>query len=393
MFGATKLLAYRHGFLLRTGAFTLLLFFLMPPGSISTLGNGWFKHAFIAGALISISISALLYLYRIKIDLLGGLGIAYALAMLTSCLLNGGDIVTTIFIHWPIAATLLLARAVTPAYKREFLWAILILTTGYSTANLISICLVPVGTPHLHPDVGYSFLGHRNSACRSYLLALIASFLIDSDKGRRFTLRTIALVGIALAHSVVAYSATSLLALVALLIGIALISNVKLRKYLNAFTYVVAYFVAFFSVVVFRVQYNFSPLLEAILGKNASFTGRTDIWDKAISLLNLDHLLFGYHGTTEPLLVINGTLFGTAHNTVLNDLLWGGIVTLAIVWAIIGLTALHLFRQRSSYTAALLALAIGIYLLMGLSEFITCVSFFIVLGLGFSWDAEPNKRS
>lgn len=383
----------RHAsFLVTTAALLIILAFLNPPGSASTLGDGWLRATLRIGLYAAIVVSAIIYFARIRFDVFGGLAIAYALAMLLSTFLNGGNLLNCIAIYWPNAAVLLLVRAIAPFKLKELLWAILILMTAYSVINLLSICLLPAGTEHFHPDVNTAFLGHRNSACRSYIPAIVASLLLDALDEKRCSLRTVALFLVGFAHTPLAYSATSLVAMIALVVGLILISRTSARRILNGFTYAGCYLIAFFGIVILRLQYHLSALFETFLGKDASFTGRTEIWDAALSHLQGAHLLYGYCGSSEPLLVCQGVKFNTPHNALLDIVLWGGLLGLATAGGLMALSLENLYKLRTQYSAAVLALSIGVFLLMGISEFIMGVPFCLLLGLAYCWPSSEKPQ-
>lgn len=263
---------------------------------------------------------------------------------------------------------------------------------AYSVINLLLICLIPVGTEHFHPNADTTFLGHRNSACHSYIPAIVASLLLDALARKKCSLRTMALFLVGFAHTPLAYSATSLVAMLALVIGLALIPRISMRRFLNGFTYLGCYLVAFFGIVILRLQYYLYPLFETLLGKNASFTGRTEIWDVALSHLHGAHVLYGYCGSSEPLLIYQGVKFNTPHNALLDIVLWGGLLGLATVGGLIALSLENLYKLRTQYGAAVLALSIGIFLLMGISEFIMGTPFCLLLGLAYCWPSSEKQQ-
>lgn len=366
---------------------TCAMFFLFQPRILHSGAAASFMDI---GTIVTLAFCVAVYIRRIRFDLMGGLAFAYLAAMLLSCVVNGGDPYYSLLTYGPFSAALLLAKITVSECRIELLWSIVFVTGAYTFLNLIVLCVAPIGDAPLHPDVSNTFLSYRNSFCRFYFPAIGASLLIDQEKSRYCSPLSLSLFAAALAQSILAYSATSILALLVFFIGICLITSPRLRRYLNGCTFVGAYFILFIGIVLLRLQNALSPATEA-LGRDATFTGRTAIWDLAISLINPGHLLLGYNGVPERILTLpSGNSVGTAHNALLDVMLWGGLIALCLVVSIVLLAAINLFRQRSDRSSAILSIYLGTFLLMGLVEFITCTAFFLFLGIADSW-RRPNK--
>lgn len=346
------------------------------------------------GAYVAMVACLVVYLRQVHFDLLGGLAIGYLAAMLLSCLINEGNsgyILYTLQVYGPCSASLLLAVALVPNHRAKLLWGIVAVTGTYTLLNFLVLCLVPIGDTLLRPNVDYTFLAYRNSFCRFYLPAIGASLLLDQDRGRLCSIRSATLFCLALAQSLIAYSATSVFALLVFVAGICLVSTKRPRKYLNALTFGGIYMATFIGFVLLRLQDAFANLI-ASFGRDSTFTGRTDIWDLILSLIDRQHFLLGYNGV-EELVFPAGWRIGVAHNAILDILLWGGAVALCLVVAIYIATSMNLYRQRTNRSAAILSVYLGTFLLMGVVEFIACPAFFMFLGIAWSWKASPQLSS
>ena len=367
---------------------TCAIFFLFQPRFLYSGTTASFMEI---GAIAIMIACAAIYIKCIRIDLIGVFAFAYLAAMTLSCIINYGNPYFTLVTYGPLSASLLLARATIPGYKKELLWSIVAVTGTYTFLNLAVLCLIPVGDIPLHPDDSNTFLSYRNSFCGFYFPAIGASLLLDQESGKPCSPLSLALFASALAQSAISYSATSVFALAVFFVGICLITSRRIRRYLNACTFVGAYLVLFVGIVLLRFQNLFSLTVES-LGRDITFTGRTAIWDLAISLIDQDHLLLGYNGVTERILTLpTGGSVGTAHNALLDVMLWGGLVALCLVGAIVLLASINLFKQRVDRSAAILSIYIGVFLLMGIVEFLTCTAFFLFLGIASSWTQSDQK--
>lgn len=342
---------------------------------------------------IAVVASVFIYLYRVHIDLIGGLASAFFGSMCISISLNGGALDDCLLVYGPLAASLLFARAMVPAYQRELLWAMLIVTGSYAVVNLIVLCVVPTGTEFLHPNEDNTFLSYRNGFCRYYLPAIAAALLLNAESERRIPVVAIVLVVVGLAQSLIAYSATSILALAVFIPAMTIVFvSKKGRRILNAVTFDVAYVVLFIGIVILRFQNLFAGAIGA-MGRNITFTGRTYVWDAALALLDNDHVLFGYLGVPGRLFVLpNGQSVATAHNAILDVTVWGGVIALGLFLAIILVVSIRLFRLRSQKSAAIVSVYLGTFLVMGLMEYITCTAFFLFLGIAYALRSKTGEQ-
>lgn len=344
-------------------------------------------------ARLSILACVALYVWKVRIDLIGGLALAYLASMFISTALNSGGLDDCLLNYGPLSASVLLAQVVIPRYRKELFWAMVAVLGFYTFANLIVLCLVPTGTPILHANADNTFLSYRNGFCRYYFPAIVASLLLDVGSKRMVSLRTVLLAVAGIAQSLIAYSATSVAAFAffafIVVLGLAL---PRVRRILNALTFDGIYAVAFVLIVVLRLQNLLSQVIGA-MGRDITFTGRTHVWDSALALIDGDHFLFGYFGTPGRLFALpNGSSVGTAHNALLDVMVWGGVVATALFIVLIVLASLNLYRHRQEKAAGILSAYVGVFLLMGLMEYITCTAFFLFLGIAYAWSEAQGRR-
>lgn len=344
------------------------------------------------GTVIAMAACFILYARRAGLELAGCLAIGYLLVMVLSCVVNGGSPFYTVLSYGPLAASILLARALIPDKKKELLWAVVVVTGTCTLVNLVVLSLVPIGTPVLRPNYDNTFLSYRNSFCLFYFPAITASLLLDDDSGKYASPRSLILYFAALMQSLISYSATSVFALLLYAVGMIIISFKKHRGIFNACTFAVGYLVLFASVVLFRAQAALSSLF-GFMGRDVTFTGRTTIWDIALSCVDADHFLLGRNGIYDRVFVFpDGSSVGTAHNAILDVLVWGGVVGLIFFCGLIAVASVRLFRLRRLRSAAILSIYLGVFFLMGLVEFVTCTAFFLFIGIALSWRDGGDLR-
>ncbi len=169
-----------------------------------------------------------------------------------------------------------------------------------------------------------------------------------------------------------------------------LIFAIKLLKKINyaTFSYIGFGIIVFLnSFVLFIRNFAFISTLVARVGKNTTFSGRTEIWDKAIALA--DKNFFSGLGLSEnAYYVTRYNVLMEAHNMALSYLLQGGIVLL-FIFVIIILYACHeLVDNQKEYYTRFVAIGILAYLAIFLVESPVVVpGFFLLLGM-----CEQSKK-
>lgn len=177
--------------------------------------------------------------------------------------------------------------------------------------------------------VFFSALGYDNDFTKYMLCACFIALLYNLITTKK--IRSMALIiG---CHITIFYAGigTGIAALVAmdivLMIRILKIGNTTV---LQSF---VVYLCAEFLIVIARIQNLFSYIIVDLLGKDLTFTGRTDVWDKSINRI-FDHILIG-HGDMDQMTeyLILGDVY--CHNGFLELLFRGGIIHLMLFIAVI----------------------------------------------------------
>lgn len=310
--------------------------------------------------------------------------VSLALALLVSTILNHSSKFIWLQDWAPyLAAALLVATLVKP-HPKALLCGLLFATAGMSVPNIISIALFPYGI--YEPSV--YFYGNRNIAYQLSFISILCALLLSLRFGKKFLPLSIIGILIAITQIVLAHSATTYIASVFLCIGLLLACSKIGRKAFNGLTVLGGTLLLFLLIICFHIQNYMEPLITGVLGKHLDLSGRTDVWDLTFELLRNDHIWLGYGINGNERLVIDGIHFNHAHNMYLDICFMGGILALAIFLLLITKTAKCLYRNRNSTYAAVLTAMLGAYLIVGLSEPMTRVSFFIMLSLCYYLPAQ-----
>lgn len=363
-------------------------FFLVmaPPEIVGSLGDGLGREVSWCMRYACIAVVLLCYAFRGARSLFYFLAIAYGVFSFGTMGMSAAPFIWAVRIAFPCVATILLVGAFARDCYEELLWGAFVSTALLSLVNAFVLVVIPVGTPLIHDSVSYSFLGNRNGFSRIYLTSIIVSCLIDAHKKQQLSIRTALMVAAGIAQAVLAFSATSTVELGFVIVGLLLIRNRACRSYLNAAVYAVFYVVFFVALVVLRLQFLFEPLIQDLLGRRLDFSGRTDLWDQSLEAMDARHWLFGYPKGGTTVLWIGDEPFWTAHNGVLDILLWGGALSLVACVAMIGIVCVKLWESRDDYSASLYSLLIGAFFIGALMESIMFVQFVFALAMAYNVD-------
>lgn len=181
------------------------------------------------------------------------------------------------------------------------------------------------------------------------------------------------------------YSATSCLASgIAILLFFACAVQRKMpHKPFNGLSVLLVFALAFVAIVVLRMQDTFASFIVGVLDKATTFTGRTFVWDRTISLMDGDHMLFGYGTNSVNLLSYGNLVYYHTHNEILWVWFVGGCAALLLFSLLLSCSAWSLYKARGTYLAALLTPIFACFLVIMLMEISECFAFPFFLGLFF----------
>lgn len=365
--------------------FFILLFFLKPnaPETLEYFGlNSPVSLVTWQVLLVALSCGLMAFYFRVVgLDLFGGLVLALFVIIALATISNRGDMTSWVFDSFPCMALALFVGASWKTGRVEqLLKGAMLASTFYLIANLVLLLLG--GQLFSADPVTDLFYGYRNITFRVAIPAFSCSLVLDSMHRDGPSVRSWLIFAVSLAEMLIAYSATSVCGMAVM--GVLVFSSRfgRLRRFFNGLTGLCFYAAAFLGIVVFRVQDYAAPVIENVLGRSVTLTGRTFIWDEVFQLLDGIHLVKGYgQSYIWNALVVNNEAFMHAHNEFLHVFMLGGVVGAAVFVTILVLVAWHLFRYRASFGAACLSATLFAYLVIGLAETTLFPSSFFLLAV------------
>lgn len=204
------------------------------------------------------------------------------------------------------------------------------------------------------------FLGRKNNATPYLLYAFACYYLLNKKMTKIISVKEIAFLIFAFIISILTGSSTTLVCFaVATLIKFLGISE----KVGNTYTKSVAGIYIFLSSVILSSENQLIRSLMGLIFEKSSFSGRTEIWQLAISYFK-ENFWFGHGLDISFIPWTNGAIVYSAHNTLLDILARYGVITGGIFLVI--LLSQVLFKTRLKYRT-LLALFIS-FLMYALME-------------------------
>lgn len=145
-------------------------------------------------------------------------------------------------------------------------------------------------------------------------------------------------------------------------------------------------------IMVGPVRRLFAPLIEGILGKTLTFTGRTYIWDSVLDLMTGKHVLIGYGSSIRFDIVVEGIPYSDPHSFLLYLWLTGGVAGFVLSVALMGVAVHALYRYRRVYSVAVLAAVVACFFVIGLMESLITIAWPLFVALAFYWGTVLGTR-
>lgn len=136
------------------------------------------------------------------------------------------------------------------------------------------------------------------------------------------------MIGVCTLNILFDWSATALMGMAVAVIFLLFIFGRRLEIFFNGLTALAVGLGMFLFIVLLRLQDLFAWFIEGVLHKGLSFTGRTDIWDIAITMIAEKPILgWGWGSRGKIYRVLKGKYYH-AHNVYLEVMMEGGILAM-----------------------------------------------------------------
>lgn len=373
---------------IRKLGYMILMFPLIEPrlfGQIKALDlvlNMW--------KLFSFTCIVLLFIGKCrKIDKFIIAVICSNLVVFISTVFHGGWIYSALVQVVNIAAMILLVKIMLEEDTMLCFDVILPLLEVLLYANLISIILFPGGMYTDVVGVGYKrsenwVLGLDNAQAPYYIAGLAIAIIRDYYRLGKLSIRSWMLIGVCFTTVLIRQPATAVVGMAIIFPAIVFPKLFAKSSILNIVSYMIMVVIFFIAVVVLRTQDHLAFLIQGVLHKTLSFSGRTLIWDNAIAVIKKYPWLGLGELTREKIWDYLGQIH--AHNIILQTLVSGGILQLCLYIYMHIIIARKLLKNNHNRIASFLAVVLFSMLMMNQMEnYQTCL-WFLVYALAFYSD-------
>ena len=257
--------------------------------------------------------------------------------------------------------------------------------------NLISIILFPEGMYTDIVGIGYErsenwVLGLDNAQVPYYIAGLAIAIIRDYYRlgELKLSIRSWMLIGVCYTTILIRKPATGIVGMTILFPAIVFPKLFAKSSLLNVVTYMLMVVLFFIAVVILRTQDHLAFLIQGVLHKSLSFSGRTFIWDNAIAVIKMNPWLGLGALTQERTWNYLGQIH--AHNIILQMLVSGGVLLLCFYIYMHIIIARKLMRNNHNGIASFLAVVLFSMLMMNQMEnYQTCL-WLLVYALAFYSD-------
>lgn len=335
----------------------------------------------IAAGLLLVAMYVLELVKRKKANPIILLVALYYLVLCISTLINDGDLKQILIRSANFVVICILIDLLANHDLRRLIVSLTLLFEIYVYINFVIILIFPNGLYTSEYFRQNYFLGYKNQMINIILPAMCLSILNyyqtkpAPDKQWLPWLRTCMLIFISTLSAVLVHSGASTLMTAAMLL-FWFLQGFLSAKVFNFRNYLILNILFFFVIVIFRMQDLFAFIIEDVLHKDLTLTGRTVIWDRTYELIAQKPILgYGvqfyeerqalYHIETGWISKVAGM---HAHDRFLETVYRGGFILLLDYLAILLATNHYLMKFRNSRAAKALAFTIFIYLMGMITE-------------------------
>lgn len=265
-------------------------------------------------------------------------------------IINAGDIGALTIVVLQVMSLSMYANYGCNAYGVRFLYIVGSVYFLFAMVNLVTMIFFPDGLFSLETAEHSWFLGHKNTIIKYLIPGLYTFGLASLIEKQNIRITWYIYLVVAITTTLIGGSSTSLVALFVL--GVCyFVRNrhwkaIKIVNFYAPLLYNCAFFVL---VVVCRMQNKFAYLIENVLGKQLTLTGRTDLWDRMLLCIAV-RPLNGYGLEASTMIQQRLEYWNiSAHNILIDYLYEGGILCVAVLVLLFVITKKNLDNVAVKY--------------------------------------------
>ncbi len=346
----------------------LMLPFVKPPCLEYMTNLSIVDRSFDILRIISFAVIIYHYLKSGKISTFMIFLILFQGTLFISTIANHGNYWKQIVICGTIISFCMLAELCIKTNCHIFFRAVIIIYNLLIWANFLLYLIFPHGiVKDNYYGNEYHLLGIRNGLPPLFIPIMGLAVLYSAVNGKKMTLTSLSLLLCITITTIITWSATGVVGWFFMTVYIIFIYRSRLTAVFNSLFLYLLYALAFISIVLLRLQYYFSYIIEDVLHKNITFTGRTDIWDISINLIKRSPII-GYGVYEGHGFVFYRGQYYYSHNAILEILIQGGAIALIFFIAMLVVSCISLYRHKNNHISGIITFTVFTLLSMMIME-------------------------
>lgn len=344
-----------------------LIFPFIKPASIANIpAISFIDGIYDIWRIASAAVIFFMYVRRGKLSPVMGAVILYFASMLFSTVIHNADLVKFTSSCITVVGFCMLTELEILSSPRVFFRELYVIYSLLIYVNFILMLIYPDGIASNSYYRNINFLDINNGLVQFMLPALFSTVMYSELNYGKLSFRPKILIAVSMVTMIISWSATGLIGFFILLIFLIFFYGKKQQSFFRpTVTYSVSALL-YLLIIIIRAQDIFSYIIEILMHKNLSFTGRTEIWDYAMSLIRSSFLTgYGYY-YGNGIVVRNNNLYST-HNGVLEVMVRGGFIALVFFLIIYVIAGIKL-NKNGHKTACLISAALFAFMTMMLAE-------------------------
>ena len=309
----------------------IVFFALLKPDSLEYLGLNWLDTLLVIcdGFLLAYLVFNLI-LRRYKLSIISICIVFLYMAMALSTVIISRDYLTLLKTAGPAIAICMFTDMCMQKRPGEYLKTITLLLGVLYLANFITIVLYyPEGMYQTEYVIGDTYLmGFDNGMIYNFLplccYSLIYSYVTTA---KMFTKLSISMIALMVVSEFYVLAGTGIIQALLFILLIIFVNKEWCSCMIKPFWMFGAFYVGTILLTVLRVQNYMANFIVGVLGKDLTLTGRTYLWDYAISVIK-ENPIIGIGAGGRTVLGINGHVYTHPHCMLLDFLYKGGIIML-----------------------------------------------------------------
>lgn len=366
----------------KTYIFTIIIMlFYFKPYYINYKNYNSINSIYVTGLRIIFLLGTVIYIKKNRISkFMISLIVFYIIRFLTT-MFNNGDISVVLSEIYTVFGACMCIELLIRRNIKEFLKGLRLLILILFGITIFTIIKDPIGYGTVYEKIYFQRPGNQIG---SFIILCLLIILIYSKlyKGKNADVISWLSIIAAFYISVNVGSASGILAVV--VIFLYYISNkiIWIDKLIDFKNIIFGYLIFYIAIVIFKVQYKFSDIIIEILGKDLTFTGRTELWEVAKEIINKNFILgVGTQSTTNIIYDGGKGTYLSTHNQILQLLVENGVVILIGVFLILYFVNKSMNKNNNNNIVLVSSISILAMLIVLFSEAMGVFDLFIALSL------------